>query len=442
MTKYPKKKRLVINLLIVTLLVGGTLAGIQFAKGYRPSIQNGRLQGTGLIAISSYPKSARVILNDKLTTVTDDKLYLLPDDYTIKIEKDGFHPWTKTFPIKNELVTSIDARLFPLIPATSPMTFYQVQNPTVNADGTKIAYVQKDSPITADNGLYVYSFTNNLLGSQTLQIAADQDYSQATLIWSPDSSQILALFTEKSTPTKQTPQVTEKITSAYLLSTKSLNSTKSLTDVTVRIPLIISDWQTQIAKTNQASLSLYPTFLTDILTQSAKNVYFSPDKERVLYTPTVNINLPENIVGQSLPNINSTPEVRTLEANSTYIYDLKEGTNYKLDNIINNQDIAQSLLTTPDATISANLDTLRQLKYQYNSRLVSNLSWYGSRQLIIALNNGVNIVDYDNLNLTQITQASLKDNFVIPSPDGSKLLVLTNLNQNPETYNLIAFDLK
>lgn len=445
----PKKKRLYVNIGIVTFLIIGTLIAIQFAKGYRPSLENKTLQGTGLLNLTSYPKSARVIINDKLTTVTDDKLYLTPGKYKISIEKDGFHTWTKDLDIKKELVTNTDARLLPLIPATSPLTFYQVKNASINPDGTKIAYTLNNAPQTISNGLYVHSLTNNLLGSSTLQITENQtgkDYSDSILVWSPDSSQILAIFTEKSTnPPKSKNEkttTTEKITSAYLLSTKEKNS-GVLSDVTIKLPQIISEWENQIIQINNANLSLLPEFLKEIATKQATNVYFSPDKEKIIYSPTKDLELPTNTIGNLLPNINSTPENRKLQKDKTYVFDTKEGTNYEIANASKSAEIQKIILVTPSSTISATLSSLKQIKAQTESNYVSNTTWYSnSRQLILTDKNGINLIDYDNLNLVNINPVAPRLNFAIPSFDGTKLVALTNLNQKPEIYNLISFDLK
>lgn len=439
MTKNPKAKRLIINILIVLFLAGGTYAAIQYAKGYRPNIKEGSLQGSGLLNVTSYPKSARVIINDKLTTVTDDKLYLYPGSYTIKIEKDGFHAWTKTIPLKSELVSNADARLFPIITATYPLTFYQVSNAAINPDGTKIAYVQTNSPVDTANGLYVHSFSGNILGSsQYTQITdnSTKDFTKALLIWSPDSTQILAVFSEKQ-------KNTEKITSAMLLSTKGMNSVKTITDVTLRLPLIINEWQDQYAKINKPILALYPNYLTDILTSQATNVYFSPDKEKVFYTVIADTNLPENEIGKTLPNINSTSETRNLKKDKTYLFDLKEGTNYQLDFSANSADLQKTIVTAAEATPSASIATLKQLKAQTESYSVGNLSWYSnSTQLIVTNSDGVNIVDYDGLNLTNITFVQPKEGFAVSNPDGSRLILLTNINQKTDIFNLISFDLK
>lgn len=434
MTKNPKKRRIYVNLAILTFLIVGTLVAIKFAKGYRPNLKERSIQGTGLLSLTSYPKTARVTINDKLTTVTDDKLYLVPSTYTVKIEKDGFHPWTKSLPIKAELVTSADARLFPIITATSPITFYQASNASLNPDGTKIAYVLKNSPQETTNGLYIHSISNNLLGSSSnLQIAENtpKDYSNALLIWSPDSTQILAVFTEKN-----------KISTSYLLSTKSLNSRVN-SDVTLRLPTIITEWQDQYAKINQPILSLFPSYLSEYLTKSAYNVYFSPDKEKVFYTAKENIELPKNEIGALLPNLNSTTETRSLQKGKTYLFDLKEGTNYQLDIASNSGQIAKQLILSASATPSASLSDLMQLKAQTESYYTNNLIWYSnSRQIIANSKNGVQILDYDGQNLVDINSTIPLNQFVIPSADGTKLIVLTNINQRPDTYNLISFDLK
>lgn len=444
MTKNPKKKRLLVNIFAIIFLVVGTGIAIKFAKGYRPNLQNKVLQGTGLLSLTSYPKSARVIINDKLTTVTDDKLYLTPATYKVSIEKDGFHTWTKNLPLKAELVTSTDARLFPIITATSPLTFYQVKNASLNPDGTKIAYTLENAPQSTSNGLYIHSITSNLLGSSNLQIAENtsgRNYADSFLVWSPDSSQVLAIFTEETIAKKNIP-ASKYIISAYLLSTKEKNST-NLSDVTIRLPLIISEWQDQYAKINLPSLNLFPEYLKTILSKDATNVYFSPDKEKVIYTPKTSQVLPVNDIGAALPNINSTPDVRNLVKGQTYVFDLKEGTNYKLNVASNSSEIQKDLLLASFATPSASFNALKQLKSQSESYYTSNYTWYSNSRQIIYINaNGINIVDYDGENSININPTIPLGNFVIPSTDGTKLVALTNLNQRPNIYNLFSFDLK
>ncbi len=458
-----KAQRLFINLAIIIILTGGTTAAILYARGYRPSLKEKQIQGTGLISLTSYPKTAQVFLNDRLTTVTDDRIYLTPGKYNVKIAKQGFYPWTKTIAVKGEAVSETGARLFPVIPATTPLTFYQVNQSQISPDGSHLAFTLNDSPFAANNGLYILSLNSSLLNNnQITQIAENTtiNFSKSRLLWSPDNSQILAIFTSK-TENSKTKKSTEKITSAYLLNTKGMNSTSQLNDVTVRLPLILGQWQTQLAKLDQSAYSQIPEFILEILTKKSANVYFSPDKEKVLYSPILDIELPANELGNKLPNYNSTDETRSLKANSFYVYDLKEGTNYQITAGKNTSDLPKTLIAQAPApsiidtaTQSANdpttipLDTdplmlFTKLASQTDSGLTTNLRWFAdSSHLLILKSDGVDIVDYDNLNTTNLISSPILNNLAISSSDGNRLVILTSLNQKPDTFNLISLDLK
>jgi len=52
------------------------------------------------------------------------------------------------------------------------------------------------------------------------------------------------------------------------------------------------------------------------------------------------------------------------------------------------------------------------------------------------------IVEYDGANLTQITSAELQGGFATTSPDGNRLIILSNFNQKPDIFNLLSLDLK
>lgn len=423
-----KRKRLLINLAIILVITTGSIVAIKLAKGYRPNLQELSLKGTGLLAVSSYPKQAKVLINDRLSTTTDDTLYLKPDTYQIEIIKEGFHPWSKQIDIKEELVSIAAARLFPTIPATTPLTFYHVQNVTPSPSGDKIAFVITNSPFKEDNGLYTLSLDNTFLGSkQSTQLTNQNtyDYTKAILLWSPDSSQILAAFKDQ-----------DSITSSHLLNAKGFNQEKELKDITIQLPLILSQWQDQLTLIDKSSLSQAPDFFKTILLDKSQNVYFSPDQQKVLYTPTEDLNLPENTLGNSLPNINSTPETRSLKVGNIYVFDLKEGTNYIVP-----------VPTLPDLETGPSpsdpLSLITSLKGQTDSNFTTNLRWYpNSTQLIHTQESKVEIIDYDGLNPTTIIETQVLETFSAPSPSGNHLIILTNLNQKPDQQNLISLDLK
>jgi hypothetical protein len=464
-TKNVKRLRLIITLIILASLTLGTFLAIQYAKGYRPSLTEKGLNGLGLLSATSYPKSAQVFIDDRLTTATDDTLYLNPGNYTVIITKDGFSPWTKKFPISTELVSATDARLFPSLPSISPLTYNGAENISISPDNTKIIFVSKNAPINTDNGVFILSLnslTNNFLGnSQITQIAdlATYDYTKSRFFWSPDSSQVLAVFTDSK----------NQISASHLLSTKSMNKSKDLNDTTTKLSQITTDWQQQIERNNANLLTLLPDYLIETI-KGASNVFFSPDQEKILFTATKDSTLPENPLRKSLPSLNPTPENRDLKQNSTYVFDLKEGTNYQIkaaNPLLQSSTpllLAQEISPTPTATTSAKLTTtptkkptptptpnpkestlsiLEKLAIQSNPLLTNNLVWYStSRHLVIVSKEEVAIIEYDGNNQTTLFQTNIENSIALPSPDGQRLIILTNLNQKNTSPNLFSLDLK
>lgn len=438
-----KRTRLITTLLVSLFLAGGTFLAIQFAKGYRPNLAQLALNGTGLLSVTSYPKNAQVFINDRLTTVTDDTLNLTPEQYQVKIMKTGFHPWVKTISIKPELVSTTDARLFPSIPSLTPLTFYQVSSPLLSPDGSKLVYTLTNSPFSQDNGVYVLSLANSIFpGNQIIQIAdlSTFDYRQATLVWSPDGSQILALFHD-----------TAKIIASHLLNPRNLNQAKNLTDTTFRLPLLLNQWQEQQKSINLTALVRFPEFIQKVASESAVNVYFSPDREKILYTATKDQRIPENLADKVIPSINPTVQNRQLLAGKTYVYDLKEDSNYLITEAKYNPKTAQPLIV--DGTIAtvaekptpltSLLAVINLLRAAYDPHTTQNLSWYTtSRHLIITANEDISIVEYDDNNLTPIISTQVAEGLAVPSPDGTHLIILSNLNQQTNVANLISLDLK
>ena len=264
-------------------------------------------------------------------------------------------------------------------------------------------------------------------------------------MWSPDGSQILAITHDG-----------KKIISAKTLNPKILNTTKNLTDQTIRLTNIFDQYQDQLIKINQNHLSQFPDFIVQIASTSANNVYFSPDGEKMFYTLTTDVKLPENLTAKNLTTINPTIESRDLQKAKTYLFDRNEGTNYLLTSATYDEKSALPLLLTKcsmsnvqcqmsnmPSKIDPLLTQFYLLKGQLSPLATQNLSWFpDSNHLIIRSDTGVNIMDYDGQNNVAITSGSLKDKFAAASPDGNRLIILSNLNQKPTIFNLISLDLK
>jgi len=424
-----KTPRLLIAILFVIALIAGIFLAINYAKGYRPSLKNKALQGTGLLAANSSPKGASVFINDKLTTATDDTLNLPPGEYAIKIAKDGYIPWEKTLTIEAELVTQTNTRLFPSVPDLKPLTFSGALNPTPSPDGQKIVFAVENATTDTKNGLYVIDLTTNPLNitadpRQITRTSQKYDFLSAQLTWSPDSSQILATL-NSSQPDELN----------VLLNPNSFNDIADLKDVSAQLPVILTEWQDLIIKKDHEKLIQLPEFMQTLATQSAQLFYFSPDENKLMYLASDTVDIPAELI-PPLPASSTQLQTRQIEPGKIYIYDLEEDKNFLLDK-------AQPL------TISDNPTTPQKLTYHYSGLYTSNTQWFPDSSHLLTITTDENnqskiiISEYDNTNQHVVYAGPFANQFAYPWPNGNRLLILASLNGGSNLPpNLYSINLK
>lgn len=389
-------KKLLITIFIALFLLLATFAAINFAKGYRIDFKKKKVAETGLLVVNSFPTGASVFINDKLTTATNDTLNLPPGDYKVKIIKDGYIAWEKNLSLKKELVTQANARLFPAAPDLKALTFTGASNLVPSPDGEKIAYVIASASSSLKNGLWVLDLTNNALSfsKETKQVAtntSDFDFAKARLTWSSTSKEILA----------------QNGSNNYLLSIDRSNDLTTALDVSARLSLIIAEWEEELALKTKEEFKALPDFMIKTASESAKNIFFSPDQEMVLYTATASATLSEGLIKPLLAT-STQPQTRMIEPGSVYVYDIKEDKNFFIANA------------------------------------EANIQWFPtSKHLLLVEDNNIIILEYDGTNRATVYAGFFKDSFVSPWPDGSKLIILTTLTpDSPLPPNLYAIDLK
>ncbi len=446
-----KNQRLIVTLASATFIIIGTLLAIRYAKGYRPT-REGTLAGTGVLEATSNPQGARILIDGVATNkVTDETINLKPGNYDIEIRQDGFTTWKKNILIESELVTTTNAHLFRSVPALSPLTFSGAINITPSPDGQKLAFTIASPSAQLKDGLYVLELNDrpNLFNKGPKLIADTpqaQSYTDSDLLWAPDSTEIIASFANAT----------------YLLDINSYTKRSGLTDASSQLSLLLSTWEEEITQREKQLLLTLPDEMIQIATASAKNIYFSPDGEKLLYTATQNVTIPEELIPQ-LPASNSQPQSRQIEPGSVYIYDLKEDRNFLIYNSPQTQedDIESftkiQLITNLDestlfaATDSSKLrdpnnltQTIANFRGQYSSFPFLDYQWFPtSKHVLINSQDGINIIEYDNTNQTTLFQGTYYENFVYPWPNGSKIIILTNLTNNPNLPpNLYSINLK
>ena len=441
-------KRLLITLISGSLLLAGTLIAIQFAKGYRFSRQ-GILQGTGLLAANSFPNGAQVYVNGKLSTATDNTLNLDPGEYDVEIKKDGFASWKKHVNIEKELVVQTAATLFPSSPSLTPLTFTGAQNIVPSPDGQKVVFYVSSASIATKNGLYVLELTDNFLSLQKgpkliAQAATGFDLTKATLVWSPDSAQLLLSFDGKN----------------ILLDPTKENIIAELQDITYRLPRLFEYWLAELKKRSATRLTKFPKEMQMIASQSASFV-ISPDDERVLYTAQAPATLSNQLVAP-VPAASTQTQERQLTVGGIYVYDRKEDRNFRVGTntqIAENTQLpfptpqkkpgiviqAKAKTTTPFPAVGKTSgETLQNFVKYYAEAYAGSLYWFpDSRHLIGIKENAIIIKEYDNTNEIALYTGPFDGTFVFPWPNGSKIIFTTNFNQGEgKTVDLYAMSLK
>lgn len=419
---------------------------IQYAQGRFRVSTDGIVQGTGLLSATSDPKGAQIIIDGRLVSATDDTIYLEPDEYTVEIAKDGYHTWKKLITIEPELVTSTNARLFPIAPSLSPLTFTGVNRLSPSPDGQKIAYYVASQSATQKNGWYVLDLNNTLPFPQTRNakqvLIENQRYQteQAQLIWSPDSSEILFI-----TPKKD-----------VVVSVNSTGDMDQLPDTAFSRKQTLSLWEEEMYLRERQFLAEFPPEIMHIATASAKNVYFSPDKKMLLYTATQSAVLPDKLLPQ-LPAANSQPQSRELTPETIYVYDREEDRNFAVGTDVQPERASKFLLATDlynlvpltfqaspsaftrmqAATTSAELAAMFN---RYHSSLYTNTyQWLpDSRHLLFSTQDTIRTKEYDNTNEIALYNGPFTSDFFYPWPDGSRIMITAafSVTAPPNLYGI------
>lgn len=431
------------------IIIGGAYAVIQYAKGNYRITNQGILREAGLLNANSFPTGAEVYIDGRLVTATDDTIYLEPGEYQIEIIKDGFWPWRKNMTIERELVAQTNALLFPTTPSLTPLTFSGVERVWPSPDGQKLLYLTTTAANATRNGLFVFEMTDSFLSLQRgtrhlAEIPNSLDLYEAEVIWSPDSNEIMILTEQRE----------------ILTTIDRKQNLDTLPDIRFNRRQILSQWEEEMYLRERQTLAEFPREIVQIATQSAQNVYISPDRKRMFYTATEELTIPDGLV-PPIPARSTQPETRTIQSGSVYVYDREEDKNFfisqerygleypkKLLATDLYTKTQQSLVASPSAFLNLQKDATQSAQIaqnfnRYHTALhLNTFQWFpDSRHLIYTTETGIEIRGYDNTNRNTVYSGPFYQDFVYPWPDGRKALILTAFNPDLP-MNLYAIELR
>lgn len=406
-------RRTVVSTVIISLLVIiGTVITILYAQGYRLGDTGNAilLKETGLLSLTSKPEGARVLINGNLTTATDDTINLDEGTYEVRVEKDGYFPWIKNVDIKKGVVSNFQIRLFPSTPELDPITRSGIQNPTVDPSGRFISFTVPQGQLK-NRGIYTLDMTSRPIipfGSSTTQLVSDIEgnFSGSLLSFSPGGTEILAT------------------TSGELIQTFLLrpNSSSQIPEnVTVTLNQIQIEWNEEAEEVLEDKIRALPSRVRGFARENFTDISLSPGNEKILYEASASAQMPR-FIKKDIPGRNPTEEDRELKTGNVYVYDTKEDKNYLLYEAKPNEENDEKDETP-------------------NSK--PKFIWHPTASyLFYATDEKINVTEYDGTNRTTLYAGPFVDNFIYPWPDGSSLVILTNLNLPDSLPNLYSLSLE
>ena len=414
------QKRIAISLLTALFVLGGTFFISLLARGYRPDFQKKELQPTGLLVVNSLPKGAQVFIDNQLTTATNQTLNLPPGEYRVTIKKPGYSSWEKNIILEKEVVTNIDAYLFPLAPDLNALTFSPTLNPVLSPDGTKLIYfspggeessqnfnaTQTATPVSQEAaGIWIVDLTEKPLGRSfqprllvKTQKNLSPEYIETT--WSPDSRQVLLTIKQKDGKSEQNFLL--ETNQSYDFTLFPLISTPA-----TQLIATLNSWEKQKDQQNKALLNILPEEMQALLTEKAISFFFSPDENKVLYQAVDDFQIKEKLLPQQIIGASTQKQERAVKKNQWYVYDSKEDKNFL---VFGNEEKVK-------------------------------IGWFPtSLHLLLIKESQVEIEDYDGKVRTTVYAGPFDNGFVFPLPSAKGILILTSLNNNtnytPNLYSI------
>lgn len=265
-------KRLLSAIVIVLFFLSIGYILLIYATGKRLT-REGNLVGVGIVQIDGTPDNSRIFVNNEFKDEADANLEnLRPGKYSIRLEKENYHPWQKEIEVLEGKVIPLKVKLFPSNPSLTAATFNGVYSPKISLSGNKIAFgIQTEGK----KGIWVLDLTDRqfFFSSSTLrQLIADTStftYSQATFVWSPNNDKILVEVKNNSSNQIQ----------AFELEQDQLNTNPK--DLTSTATALKKTWSEQVAAANLNKLKeLGKT--AEVLGQGAKELLFSKDNSAVI----------------------------------------------------------------------------------------------------------------------------------------------------------------
>ncbi|HAL50561.1 MAG: Peptidase S8 and S53, subtilisin, kexin, sedolisin [Candidatus Uhrbacteria bacterium GW2011_GWD2_41_121] len=169
---------------------------VLYTAGYRYSISSGLVTRTGVLSITTSPRSAEIYLDSQYAGAKTPEVLkrILPGTYGIELRKDGYHSWTGEVEIKSGQTKQLqNIQLF--LDSEAQLLFDKETDViSVNPQGDTIAYATREG---GWQEIWLYRPKENSHTLLNQQIASDQ--KNLELAWSAAGTYLSAFDIDANT---------------------------------------------------------------------------------------------------------------------------------------------------------------------------------------------------------------------------------------------------
>ncbi len=160
---------------------------VLYTAGYRLNLENGHIVRTGLFSVTSIPKDANILVDgDERDSTPGFVKNLIPRDYRVLIQKDGYHDWTKTLPIYSHETTFVeDVTLF-LDNEPTNLISADIASSTIGPDQSTLAYIT-----TSASWIELWTHIIETSEQSLLYRISGTNTDAIDITWSADGDRIL-----------------------------------------------------------------------------------------------------------------------------------------------------------------------------------------------------------------------------------------------------------
>ncbi len=176
--------------LFTALFVVAAPTVVLYTAGYRYNSTSGRLQRTGVVAISTNPRGASIRINGQLEAERSPLVIkrLMPGTYSISLERKNYHSWTQEITVESGRTAYISATL---LADAEPELLLEEQftSAAVSPDGRMVAMFVENADVIGEVWLYdIASRSERQLAETTLGVWEDP-----SIVWTNDGTAIVVV---------------------------------------------------------------------------------------------------------------------------------------------------------------------------------------------------------------------------------------------------------